>query len=103
MDAMYMNRGNKSYYYTKGFNLVGFGCFFAGIFAYLLVYNPIISEPRNSVFLILAATGTAMATSALLYFICSKIPPIRKYMLQDRDDPRLCFLNKMKRAKAAEQ
>ena len=103
IDAMYMNRGNKSYYYTKGFNLVGFACFFAGILAFLLVYNPITAAPQSSIFMVLTATGTAMATSALLYFICSKIPPIRKYMLQDRNDPRLCFLNKKKRAKAAEQ
>lgn len=102
LDAMYMNRDNKSYYYTKGFNLVGLGCFISGIIAYLLVYNPMTMEPQSAVFLILTATGTAMVVSGLLYYICSKIPPLRKYMLKDRDDPRLCFLDKKKRAKAAQ-
>jgi NCS1 family nucleobase:cation symporter-1 len=101
IDAMYMNRGNKAYYYTKGFNLVGFGCFILGIISFILVYNPMTATPTSDVFLFLTATGTAMATSALSYFICSKIPVLRKYMLQDRDDPRLCYLNKNKRAKAA--
>ncbi len=103
LDAMYMNRDNKAYYYTKGFNLVGLGCFVAGIVAYLLVYNPMTSEPRSAVFLVLCATGTAMVASGLLYYICSKIPPLRRYMLKDRDDPRLCFLNKKKRATAAQE
>ena len=100
LDGLYMNRGNKCYFYTKGFNLVGIGCFIAGIVAFLLVYNPITYVPKSPVFMVLGATATAMIVSGLLYWILSLIPPIRAYMLQDRDDPRLCYLNKKKRATA---
>ena len=102
LDGLYQNRGSKVYNYTGGFNLVGVVCYFIGILSYVAVYNPLTASATSAIFSYTTATGLALITSGVAYFLLSLIPSLRSYLLKDRDDPRLCFLNKVKRAKAAE-
>ena len=78
--------GHTAYDYTKGFNIVGLLCVAAGVAMSLLVYNPITGEIHCMPLFYLTPTGFSFIGTAVLYTVLSCIPPIRKYMLRDRDD-----------------
>ncbi len=79
-------KGHNSYNYTRGFNFVGFICVAAGIAMSLLVYNPITGEVHNMLLFHLTPTGFSFIGTGLLYFILCQIPPIKKYILRDRNN-----------------
>ena len=81
---------------SKGFNLVGLASFAIGVLAYLAVYNPMTYEARLPIFNGLTATGFSMIIAAACYFIASKIPSLRSYLLADREDGRLAYYRKAK-------
>ena len=78
--------GHTAYDYTKSFNIVGLLCVAAGVAMSLLVYNPITGEIHCMPLFYLTPTGFSFIGTAVLYTVLSYIPPIRKYMLRDRDD-----------------
>lgn len=73
------------YYYSKGFNMAGVVAFILGAIAYFAVYDPINGAGRNFVFEILTGTGTSCLVAAIAYYIFSRIPKIRKYILSDKN------------------
>jgi NCS1 family nucleobase:cation symporter-1 len=85
--SAYELEGSKgAYKYKGGFNPVGFAVLIVGTIIPIFVYNPITGDIHNDIFYYLTATGVGFLSSGILYFVLSKIPPIRKYMLQDRDE-----------------
>ncbi len=78
--------GHTAYDYTNGFNIVGLLCVAAGVAMSLLVYNPVTGEIHCMPLFYLTPTGFSFIGTAVLYTVLSYIPPIRKYMLRDRDD-----------------
>ena len=78
--------GFNAYNYTGGFNIVGLVCIIAGVLMSLAVYNPVTHAIHNMALFYLTPTGFSFLGTGLLYFLLSKIPPIRKYILTDRQE-----------------
>ena len=83
--SAYGFKGHTSYDYTGGFNIVGLICVAAGVAMSLAVYNPVTSEVHIMPLFMLTPTGFSFIGTAVLYFVLSRIPPIKKYLLKDRD------------------
>lgn len=79
-------KGYICYDYTKGFNIVGLICVAAGIAMSLAVYNPVSGKIHNMTLFYLTPTGFSFIGTILLYVALSYIPPVRKYLLNDRKD-----------------
>lgn len=84
--SAYEYKGYHAYRYKNGFNPVGFACLIVGSLIPLLVYNPFTGQIYSNVFLFTTATGLGFVASGLLYYFVTKIPKIRAYMLQDRNE-----------------
>ncbi len=78
--------GHNAYKYTSGFNIVGLLCVIAGVIMSLAVYNPVTGEIHNMPLFYLTPTGFSFLGTAVLYWLLSLIPPIRRYLINDRDD-----------------
>lgn len=78
--------GSKAYDYTGGFNIVGLVCVACGVAMSLLVYNPLTCEVHNMLLFRLTPTGFSFIGTGVLYYVLSIIPPVRKYILRDRDE-----------------
>ena len=78
--------GHNAYKYTRGFNIVGLLCVIAGVIMSLAVYNPVTGEIHNTTLFYLTPTGFSFLGTAVLYWLLSLIPPIRRYLINDRDD-----------------
>ncbi len=78
--------GHDAYKYTRGFNIVGLLCVIAGVIMSLAVYNPVTGEIHNMPLFYLTPTGFSFLGTALLYWLLSLISPIRRYLINDRDD-----------------
>ena len=78
--------GFHAYHYSNGVNWIGFICVVAGILISLSIYNPITGEVHNRLLFHLTPTGASFLGSGILYFVCSKIPVVRKYLLQDQNE-----------------
>ncbi len=81
MRDMFDQTAKSKYYYTKGFNLVGAAAFICGTIAYFAVYDPINGVGRNVLFNLLTGTGSSCIAAAVVYYGLSKVPSIRKYLL----------------------
>ncbi|MDF2674808.1 MAG: permease [Clostridiales bacterium] len=79
-------KGYGAYRYTKGINCVGFLCVVAGIIMSLSIYNPVTAQVHNKFLFYFTPTGFSFFMSGALYYSLSKIPFIRRYMLQDRNE-----------------
>ena len=79
-------KGYNAYNYTHGINWVGLFCVAAGVAMSLLVYNPVTGEVHNMLLFRLTPTGFSFLGTGLLYLVMSYIPPVRKYLLSDRDE-----------------
>ena len=79
-------KGFTAYNYTKGFNIVGLLCVAAGVAMSLAVYNPVTGEIYNMTLFYLTPTGFSFLGTALLYLLLSLIPPIRRYLIKDREE-----------------
>ena len=79
-------KGHTSYSYTKGFNIVGILCVIAGVAMSLAIYNPVTGEIHNMTLFYLTPTGFSFIGTGVLYYVLSLVPPIRKYLLKDRED-----------------
>jgi len=77
---------SKAYDYTGGFNIVGLVCVACGIAMSLLVYNPVSGEIHNMLLFRLTPTGFSFIGTGVLYYVLSILPPVRKYILRDRDE-----------------
>ncbi|KNY25148.1 cytosine permease [Pseudobacteroides cellulosolvens] len=78
--------GYHAYDYTRGINWIGFLCVGAGITMSLLIYNPIKAEVHNMFLFRFTPTGFSFLGTGILYFVLSRIPIIRKYLLRDREE-----------------
>ncbi len=78
--------GYHAYDYTKGINWVGLICVVAGVGMSFLIYNPLTREVHNMLLFHLTPTGFSFLGTGLLYYLLSKVPVIRNYLLQDRDE-----------------
>lgn len=79
-------KGYNAYNYTHGINWVGIFCVAAGVAMSLLVYNPVTGEVHNMLLFRLTPTGFSFLGTGLLYLGLSYVPPIRKYLLRDREE-----------------
>lgn len=87
LKSAYFMKGHDAYKFTGGVNIVGVGCLvITFILAMLFVYNPMTGEIKSNIFLITTGSGFTAIVGGLLYWVASIIPPIRKYMLKDRED-----------------
>lgn len=84
--SAYRLAGHQAYTYTKGWNLVGLFCVIAGIALSLWIYNPVTGEIHQMALFHLTPTGCAFLGTGLLYYLCSRIPGLRRYMLSDRKE-----------------
>lgn len=78
--------GYEAYRYHKGFNIVGFVCILAGIAISLMIYNPLTGEVYIKPLFYLTPTGCSFIGTGLLYMILCNITPIKRYMLNDREE-----------------
>ena len=79
-------KGYNAYNYTHGINWIGMLCVAAGVAMSLLVYNPVTGEVHNMLLFRLTPTGFSFLGTGLLYLVLSYIPPVRKYLLRDREE-----------------
>lgn len=87
LKSLYELDGHKAYRFTHGFNLVGLGCIVISfVTCVLFIYDPLNQIIKSPVFLVLTGSGFTAVCGGLLYWIASLIPPLRKYMLRDRDE-----------------
>lgn len=84
--AVYELEGHDCYQYTRGFNVVAFGCAIIGIIGDLLIFDPIAYVPKSPVFNFATCTFFGFILTAVLFFIANQIPAIKKYMIRDRED-----------------
>lgn len=84
--SAYRLKGYHAYDYTCGINWVGFVCVIAGVAMSLAVYNPVTGEVHNMLLFHLTPTGLSFLGTGILYWLLSLIPPIRKYLLRDRNE-----------------
>jgi NCS1 family nucleobase:cation symporter-1 len=82
--SAYEIKGGDSYRYSGKFNLVSFACLIAGTVIAFNVYNPLTYVVESKVFYILTASGTCFLATGVLYFACSKVPALQRYLLKDR-------------------
>lgn len=75
--------GYNAYNYTNGFNIVGLVCLVAGALFSLSIYNPVTGKIYNEFLFRFTPTGASFIGTCLLYYVMSKIPLTRKYMLRD--------------------
>lgn len=86
LKSLYNIDGHHAYDFTNGFNLVGLGCMLiAFVTNILFVYNPLTTEIKSSIFMVLTGSGYTAVCGGLLYWLAS-LTPLRKYMLRDRDE-----------------
>jgi len=78
--------GYHAYDYTRGVNWVGLICVIAGIAMSLSIYNPVTAKVHNMFLFHFTPTGFSFLGTGLLYYILSKIPPIHRYLLKDRNE-----------------
>lgn len=85
--AYYLN-GHDAYDFTNGFNIIGLGVLIVSfVLSMLFVYNPLSAEPiKSNIFYLLTGSGFTAVCGGLLYWIVSKIPYLKNYMLKDRND-----------------
>ncbi|MDO5560887.1 MAG: cytosine permease [Oscillospiraceae bacterium] len=79
-------KGHTDYDYTGGFNIVGLFCVAAGAGMSLMVYDPVNAVIHIRPLFYLTPTGFSFLGTGVLYFVLSRIPVIRKYILRDRDN-----------------
>lgn len=78
--------GYHAYDYTRGVNWVGLICVVAGIAMSLAIYNPVTAKVHNMFLFHFTPTGFSFLGTGILYYILSKIPPIQRYLLKDRNE-----------------
>lgn len=78
--------GHSAYRYTNGFNIIGFVCMVAGVLMSLAVYNPVTSEVHIKSLFYLTPTGFSFLGTGVLYYALGRIPPVRRYILRDRNE-----------------
>jgi NCS1 family nucleobase:cation symporter-1 len=78
--------GYHAYDYTRGVNWVGLICVVAGIAMSLAIYNPVTAKVHNMFLFHFTPTGFSFLGTGFLYYILSKIPPIQRYLLKDRNE-----------------
>ncbi|MBP3856423.1 MAG: cytosine permease [Ruminiclostridium sp.] len=84
--AAFGMKGHDAYRYTGGFNIVGLLCVAAGVAMSLAVYDPISGEIHCMPLFYLTPTGFSFIGTAVLYYVLSLIPPVRRYIFKDRND-----------------
>lgn len=77
-------RGHTLYRFTGGFNLVGLGCVAAGIAISLAIYDPVNCIVHCEPLFYLTPTGASFIGTGLLYYLLSRIPFIRRYLLPEK-------------------
>lgn len=80
--------GHDAYTFTAGINWIGFFCIAAGMAISLAIYNPVSGQIHHPWLFRLTPTGCAFIGTGLIYYLCSKTPRLRAYMLQDRKEYR---------------
>lgn len=78
--------GHHAYEYSGGFNWVGFFCIVCGVALSLAVYNPVTGQVQIRALFVFTPTGCSFLGTGLLYGLLSRVPCIRKYLLQDRKE-----------------
>ena len=78
--------GCSAYQYSGGFNWVGLACVAAGVALSLAVYDPVSGTVRCSLLFTLTPTGLSFLGTGALYWLLSRLPPIRSYLLRDRNE-----------------
>ena len=84
--SAYGQPSHTAYRYTGGFNWVTLACMAAGVALSLAVYDPVRGVVRCPALFTLTPTGLSFFGTGLLYALLSCLPPIRRYLLQDRGE-----------------
>lgn len=79
-------KGHHAYDYDRGFNWVGLACIVVGIIISLAIYNPLTGVVHCEALFYLTPTGCSFLGTGIVYFLLSQLPPIKKYILRDRDE-----------------
>ncbi len=83
LKSAYEVEGHSSYYYTKGYNIIGFVCLIVGFVLSLAIYNPITGEIYQEGFFYLTPTGCAFLGTGILYYLLCQLPWVRRYVRKD--------------------
>jgi NCS1 family nucleobase:cation symporter-1 len=86
MRSVFMIKNEQSYKYTFGFNIPAFAAFLLAVITYLLIYDPIKYVVKNEALMKFTPTGIAFIVSAVVYFLFSKIPSVKAYILKDSEE-----------------
>ncbi|MDR2903237.1 MAG: cytosine permease [Clostridiales bacterium] len=65
---------------------IGFLCVAAGVALSLSVYNPLTGEVHNMLLFRLTPTGVSFLGTGVLYFLLSRVPGLRRYLLREKMD-----------------
>ena len=84
--SAYDLEGYNAYNYTNGINIVGFICVILGVVMSLAIYNPVSGEIHNMILFYATPTGFSFLGTGILYYVLSKIPIIKRYILKDRNE-----------------
>ncbi|NPD31382.1 permease [Eggerthellaceae bacterium zg-1084] len=87
LKSLYYRRGHDAYRFRGGLNPVGLAVIaITLVVALLFVYNPIYGTVESPVFHYLTGSGFTAVFAAALYLALSFVPPVRSFLLRDRDD-----------------
>ena len=78
--------GHTAYDYSRGFNWVGLLCVAAGVIMSLAVYNPVTGAVHCMPLFYLTPTGFSFLGTGALYWLLSRIEPVRRYLMRDRGE-----------------
>lgn len=87
LKALYYMKGHDAYQFKGGFNWVGVGVIIVTlVVALVFVYNPIFGTVESPIFYYFTGSGFTAVMGGVLYYVISKIPAVKAYLLRDRDD-----------------
>lgn len=84
--SIYGIKGHNAYNYSAGFNVVAIISLTIGAVVYFLAYDPINYMPRNEMLFMFTPTIISFLAAFLSYFLISRIPIAKKYLLKDREE-----------------
>jgi len=75
--------GHQAY---NGINWIGFICVAAGVVISLCIYNPVSGTVHNQFLFRFTPTGFSFLGTGALYYLLSRVPAIRRYLLRDHGE-----------------
>lgn len=86
LKSIYKIKGHSAYNYTGGFNLIAAISLALGAMVYFTAYDPLNYAPKNEILFYMTPSLGSFATAFFSYYLLSRIPAVKKYLMKDREE-----------------